>query len=59
MQVLFAEKCLATQMYTTLVDPDTFHSSVCLRDMEGKWEVCKEERLSQFLVIPYAKALVL
>lgn len=59
---MFAEKCLATlatQVYTTLVEPDTFHSSVCLRDLEGKWDVCKEERLGQFLVIPYTNAVVL
>lgn len=60
-QFLFAEKCLAVlaaQESRTLVEPDTFHS-VCLCDLEGKWEVCKEEGLSQFLVIPYTKAVVL
>lgn len=58
---MFAEKCLAilaAQESTTLVELDTFHS-VCLCDLEGKWEVCKEEGLSQFLVIPYTKAVLL
>lgn len=46
-------------MSTALLEPDTFHSSVCFCDLEGKWEICEEEILNQFLVIPCTKAVVL